>query len=79
MHVVILTLHLAGDAHLVDCTAARAGLWVCLLAVLKQEKNGAAWSAPVLCPAALDTALAKMAIAAARMSASVHTPRLAQG
>ncbi|KAL1506998.1 hypothetical protein AB1Y20_007861 [Prymnesium parvum] len=66
-----------GDAHVVDCTAARAGLWVCLMPVLRREKKAAHGAPPALCAAALDVALRRVARAAEERGASVHSPRLA--
>jgi len=65
-----------GDAHLVECGS---GLAVCLLVVLKRDKRAPHGTPPDLCAASLDAALARLAPAAARRGASLHSPRLPSG
>ena len=66
-----------GDAHLVDCSsAATPGLHVCLLVVLHRDKRVAYGTPPSLDTVALDTALRRLATAARRCAATVHSPRL---
>lgn len=65
-----------GDAHLVDCTSERPGLWVCMIVVLCRERKAAPGTPPSLSTDALDTALRKVAAAAPMRQATVHSPRL---
>ena len=55
----LLPLAAIGDAHLVDCQADRPGLWVCLIAVLKRNKNARPGTPPTLCVDSLGKALQK--------------------
>ena len=74
-----------GDAHLIQCDDAPATstsspsstLSVCLLVVLKRDKRAQYGTPPELDTSALDTALARLGPAAAKLRASVHSPRLA--
>ena len=50
--------------------------FVALLAVLDRDKRAAYGTPPTLSTTALDTALGRLASAAASMGASVHSPRL---
>ncbi|KOO23699.1 snf2 super family [Chrysochromulina tobinii] len=56
--------------------AATPGLHVCLLVVLHRDKRVAYGTPPSLDTVALDTALRRLATAARRCAATVHSPRL---